>query len=145
MKRPALLILIFAALSLTACADRRLHITSDPPGALVTLNDVQVGRTPLEVNFTSFGTYDVRLQRDGYATLLTSAKAKPELHDEPVADALSAILPERPRTNIYWHFVMDPLETDPDALITRARELRDMNPATNTNDSTSASTNPKLY
>ena len=128
MKRPALLLTLIAALALTACADRRIHITSDPPGALVTLNDVEIGRTPVEVNFTSFGTYDVRLQHTGYATLMTSAEANPELHDEPVFDALSVLTPGRPRTDIYWHFIMDPLETDPDALIHRAQEVRAMNP-----------------
>ncbi len=121
--------LFFAFLALVGCADRRLHITSDPPGALVALNDVEVGRTPVEVNFTSFGVYDVRLHRDGYATLHTSAEANPELHDQPVFDALSAPLPGRPRTDIYWHFVMEPLVTDPDALIERAREIRAMAPA----------------
>lgn len=125
MTRAALLLLL---LSLTACADRRIHITSDPPGALVALNDVEVGRTPLEVNFTSFGVYDVRLQRSGYATLHTSAEAKPKLHDQPVIDALVAPLPGTPRTDIHWHFVMEPLVTDPDALINRAREVRDMAP-----------------
>ena len=133
MKRTALLLLTLAVL--TGCADRRLHITSDPPGALVALNDVEVGRTPVEVNFTSFGTYDVRLQRPGYATLLTSAEANPELHDQPVFDALSVFTPGRPRTDIYWHFVMEPLETDADALIERAREVRAMAPETPAPDS----------
>ena len=130
MTRTAPLLTLLATIAaLTGCADRRLHITSDPPGALVALNDVEVGRTPVEVNFTSFGTYDVRLQRPGYATLLTSAEANPELHDQPVFDALSVVLPGRPRTDIHWHFVMEPLETDADALIERAREVRAMAPA----------------
>jgi len=120
--------LLAAALLAAGCADRRIHITSDPPGALVTLNDVQVGRTPVEVNFTSFGVYDVQLRREGYASLTTNAEARPELHDQPLFDAASVIQPGRPRTDVYWHFVMEPLETDPDALIQRAREIRDRAP-----------------
>ena len=127
MTRRPLLILAAAAL-LTGCADRRLHITSDPPGAIVSLNDLEVGRTPLDVNFTSFGVYDVRLRLPGYATLDTHAEAKPELHDQPVFDALSVLVPGRPRTDVHWHFVLEPAETDPDALISRARELRTMTP-----------------
>ncbi len=126
-------VLLISALLLAGCADRRIHITSDPPGALVALNDVEVGRTPLEVNFTSFGVYDVRLQRAGYATLHTSAEAKPELHDQPLFDAISVAAPRRPRTDVYWHFVMDPLDANPDALIQRARELRDL-PTENPNE-----------
>ena len=123
MPRPLLALLAVALLS-AGCADRRIHITSDPPGALVALNDVEVGRTPVEVNFTSFGVYDVQLRRRGYASLTTSAEARPELHDQPLFDAISVIQPGRPRTDVYWHFVMEPLETDPDALIERAREVR---------------------
>jgi len=127
-RRAAILAAPAIAACLAGCADRRIHITSDPTGALVTLNDVEVGRTPVEVNFTSFGVYDVQLRRQGYASLSTSAETKPELHDQPVLDAISTIQPGRPRTDVYWHFVMEPLVTDPDALIDRAREVRDLAP-----------------
>lgn len=127
-RRRALPLALATLTMLAGCADRRLHITSDPPGAIVTLNDIEVGRTPLEVNFTSFGVYDVRLERRGYSTLLTSAEAKPRLHDQPGFDALSAILPGRPRTDVRWHFVLEPLVTDPEVLIERARATRALAP-----------------
>jgi len=114
--------------ALGGCAERRLHITSDPSGALVTLNDVEVGRTPVEVDFTWFGVYDVRLEREGHATMHTSAEAKPELHDQPGLDALRALWPRPARTDVRWHFVLEPIVTDPDALIERAREIRALAP-----------------
>ncbi len=43
---------LFAA----GCVQRTITITSDPPGALVWLNDREIGRTPLDVNFVYYGT-----------------------------------------------------------------------------------------
>lgn len=51
-------------LPLTACVERTISITSTPSGALVHLNDQEVGRTPLTVPFTYYGVYDVRLEHE---------------------------------------------------------------------------------
>jgi hypothetical protein len=72
--------------------------------------------------------YDVRLEREGFETLHTSAEAEPELHDQPGFDALSALWPRRPETEIRWHFVMEPAVTDADELIERAMEVRTLAP-----------------
>ena len=45
--------------------ERTLQIESDPPGALVTLNGNEVGRTPTRKEFVWYGTYDVQLRRRG--------------------------------------------------------------------------------
>ena len=61
---------IAAALVLLAglggCLERRLLITSDPPGAAVSINDVDLGRTPVEADFTFYGGYDVLVRMDGF-------------------------------------------------------------------------------
>src|SRR5436190_9742910 len=49
--------------------EREMTIESDPPGALVYLNDTEVGRTPLKKDFTWYGKYDVVLRKDGYEPL----------------------------------------------------------------------------
>ena len=110
--------------TLTGCVERRLFITSDPPGALVHLNDVEVGRTPLEVDFVYFGTYDVRVEKQGYEPLLTSAKVAPKFHDLPGPDLIAEAWPGRFRTHKSWHFTLEEAETDPDALMARAAALR---------------------
>ena len=51
-----------AGLGLAGCVERKLTIGSDPPGAILLLNDVEVGRTPVTVPFTWHGDYDVRLR-----------------------------------------------------------------------------------
>lgn len=107
-------------------SDRRIFISSEPSGALVYLNDQEVGRTPVEVNFTYFGVYDVRLRREGYEPLITRAEAKPPLHEQPGFDLIAMLIPGRETTEIAWHFVLSPTDDDVDALWERAAELRAM-------------------
>ncbi|MEC9372320.1 MAG: PEGA domain-containing protein [Planctomycetota bacterium] len=114
-----------SAAALTGCLERRIYITSDPPGALVHLNDLEVGRTPVEVDFTYYGVYDVRLAKDGYDPLLTSAKAKAPIYELPLIDLAAEIIPTRIVTDIHWHFTLERTNEEPDAVIDRARALRE--------------------
>jgi len=52
------------SLSSVGCVERKLTIGSDPSGALVTLNDVEIGRTPVTVPFTWYGDYDIVLRHE---------------------------------------------------------------------------------
>ena len=121
------LILAAALLAPLGCARRTIEITSEPSGALVHLNDEQVGRTPVEVPVTFYGTYDVRLERPGREPLWTTRRARTPWYEYPpidlVAEAVGA------RTRIHWHFELEPAtapdDIDPDALDARARELRE--------------------
>ena len=47
--------LTLGLLILSGCVDRTISITSTPSGALVYLNDEEVGRTPLVTPFTFYG------------------------------------------------------------------------------------------
>ncbi len=63
------LAVFLVTLLLGACAaERKLIITSDPPGALVRLDDTIVGSTPYEVAFDAYGTRRVTLYKQGYRT-----------------------------------------------------------------------------
>ena len=114
------LILLAAA----GCVERRIHITSEPDGALVTLNDVEVGATPCEVDFTYFGVYDVRLRKPGFEPLATKAEAKAPFHEWPVVDLAAMAVPMKKRTRIDWHFVLEPAKDDRAGLLDRAAEMR---------------------
>ena len=48
---------------------RRLTIRSNPPGALVYVDDHELGITPVSHDFIYYGTRKVRLVKDGYETL----------------------------------------------------------------------------
>lgn len=58
----ALAALAAAALALTGCVERRLTIGSNPSGALLMVNDQEVGHTPVTVPFTWYGDYDLRFR-----------------------------------------------------------------------------------
>ena len=51
------------------CVQRRMTIRSNPPGALVYVDDYQVGTTPVSTDFVYYGTRKIRLIKDGYDTL----------------------------------------------------------------------------
>lgn len=107
------------------CVQRTITISSDPEGALVYLNDQEVGRTPTTVPFTFYGTYDVRLVRAGYQTLTTSKQAKAPVEDLPVVDLITEAMPGTHRINLDWHFELSPLVDEPESdLIERARDLQ---------------------
>ena len=118
-----------AALALTTaglggCVRRVVTITSDPSGATVWLNDRELGRTPVEAEFTYYGTYDVRLQKDGYEPLDTSADARSPWWDTIGLDFGAELVPAQLKSENRWHFQLVPTSTDTDALLERAKALR---------------------
>lgn len=119
------------ALTQAACVDRKIRVTSTPPGALVHLNDVELGRTPVEADFTFYGEYDVRLTLEGHEPLVTSRKAKAPIHEWPGIDLVATALPIRFDNTVEWHFDLVPaLEQTQDpatfeaGLLERAGKLR---------------------
>jgi hypothetical protein len=132
---PVLALLAAAALS-GGCLKRTISVTTEPPGALVWINDVEVGRTPLETDFTFYGKYDVRIRREGYEPLITSAKADTPVQELPGIDLLAEAMPVRFTNVVRWHWDLVPLaeqsqnkEQAEQALIARANDLRAQIPA----------------
>ena len=109
---------------LCGCVERTISITSDPPGALVWLNDREVGRTPVNVEFLHYGKYDVRLRLDGYDAMLTFGNATPPWWDSLGPDFFAEIVPADLHSQISWHYVLEPQNNDLGALIERANNLR---------------------
>jgi len=138
------LTLLLLALSCTGCIERRLEITSEPSGALVWVNDQQVGRTPTQASFLYHGVYDIRLELDGYEPLRTEAEAKPPIYEHAPLDLFAEALPMRLENTQHWHFVLEPslestlpkeqLEAD---LLARAAAMRTELEATASSDDSS--------
>jgi hypothetical protein len=121
--------LLFGALLFApACLERTVKITSEPPGAVVWMNNVEVGRTPLTTAFTFYGHYDVRIRREGYEPLVTSQKLRAPIYEYPPLDLLALAAPVAIRTEREWHFQLAPLiEVQGEAeaaLVTRAHEMQ---------------------
>jgi hypothetical protein len=105
------------------CVQRTITITSEPPGALVWLNDREIGRTPVDVEFLHYGTYDVRLQLAGHEPLMTRGDAMPPWWDNVGLDFFAEMVPGA-RSDVAWHYVLAPAANDPEALVQRANDLR---------------------
>ena len=115
------------ALPLAGCLERTVKVTSEPPGAVVWVNNVEVGRTPVETGFTFYGKYDVRLRREGYEPLAVVQDVNAPIYEYPPLDLLAEAAPFTIRTERAWHYELAPLvpvEGPAEAeLIARAREL----------------------
>ncbi|MBR4834679.1 MAG: PEGA domain-containing protein [Thermoguttaceae bacterium] len=75
-KAAAVATVLTAVALLSGCngVRRRLTITSEPSGAIVYLNNKEIGKTPISKNFIYSGTYNIRCYKEGYETAETSYK-----------------------------------------------------------------------
>ncbi len=120
-----------ACVLLVGCVERRIVVTTEPPGALVYINDLEVGRTPLQASFLYHGWYDVRVELEGYEPLRTEAEAAAPVYEYPPIDLVAEALPMKFRNMQRWHFVLTPLaegaltSEEAERLLTeRARSMR---------------------
>ncbi len=122
-------ILVLAALSLvpTGCVRRTVTITTAPQGAAVLLNDKAIGTTPVTVDFTWYGDYDVILRKDGYETLKTHHRLQTPWYELPGLDFISEVLvPFNIHDKQEMAFALEKREPiNKDALLKNAAEARD--------------------
>jgi len=108
--------------------ERTLEVRSDPPGALVYLNDQEIGRTPLSKHFLWYGTYDVQVRKDGYATLKTKSPVIAPWWQWIPFDFVAELLPAKFRDSHTVSYCLKPLsqaQIDPQAITKRAEDLRE--------------------
>ncbi|HEX4123972.1 MAG TPA: PEGA domain-containing protein, partial [Tepidisphaeraceae bacterium] len=102
-------------------------ITSDPPGAMVTLNDQEIGRTPVTHDFLWYGTYDVELREDGYHTLKTTGKVWAPWWQIPPIDLMVDLAPVQSHDHHYLQYTLVPqptTEPNPLGMLVKAERLR---------------------
>ena len=131
--------LILAALvGLSGCTSRAVTVTSLPPGADVTINRRHVGKTPVRVNYTHYGSYRVELRKDRYETLVRKEHLRPPWYGyDPFAFVADNVIPARVNDEAYLHYVLEPVPkmemSERQALMARANLARDgkaVNPVT---------------
>ena len=110
------------------CVERELDITSTPPGALVTYNDNEIGRTPLQKSFTYYGTFDAQVRLEGYETIKTGTPVIAPWWQWIGPDLIAELLPIRLVDRHDVHYTLRPLsqqQVDLDAIVGRAQRLRE--------------------
>lgn len=85
----------FLCALMTGCVERTWTIKSEPSGALVYVSGVEKGRTPLTIDFTYYGTYEVILRKDGYETLKDDVELNAPWYQTPGIDFFAEISPEK--------------------------------------------------
>lgn len=71
------------------CVRRRLNVRSNPSGALVYVDNQQIGTTPCSVDFTYYGTREIRLVKAGYETLTVNQPIPTPWYQIPPFDFVS--------------------------------------------------------
>ncbi len=125
-------VVVSGIFGLVGCAQRKLTITSNPPGALAYLNQQEVGRTPVTLDFTWYGTYDLTLRKDGYQTLATKHRLTAPWWQWVPIDLLAELAPWRPtdrQTMTYTLTAADPTAEPTAEILKRGQAMKAMLPA----------------
>ena len=132
MKRPSYLWLLAPAalllIPLSGCVERTVKITTDPPEAVVIINDEEVGVSPTRFSFLWYGDYDIILRKPGYKTLKTHYRIDPPWYQWPPFDLIAeTMIPTMIHDeHVLPTFVLEPAETTTIAeVVDRATALRD--------------------
>jgi hypothetical protein len=125
-RRLAWLALLCACGSPLGCVQRRLTIRSNPPGALVMIDQHNIGITPCSTDYTYYGKRNIQLVRDGYETLNDSRWILPPWYEIPPIDLVSEnVLPYELRDERIIDYQLMPQRVVPtQQLLGRAENLR---------------------
>ncbi len=108
------------------CVERTVTINTEPKGAIVWLNDKEVGRTPVTVPFKWYGDYDVIIRKEGYETLKTHRKLVRPWYEYIPFDLFAEVFtPAVIHDDHFWEFELE--QGQPVAekeLLERAMEFR---------------------
>lgn len=109
------------------CVRRRLTVRSNPPGALLYVDNQQIGSTPCSVDFTYYGTREIRLVKAGYETLTVNQPIPAPWWQTPGVDFVADnLIPTKIRDNRTVLLTMSPERVEPSgALIARGQLLRE--------------------
>jgi len=119
-----------AALTLLAvlpgCVRRRMTVRSNPPGAVVFVDDQEIGTTPASTSFTYYGTRKIQLIKDGFETLTVKQTFYPPWYEITPLDFVSENLwPHEVRDEQFLDFQLQPQQLLPsEKLVERAESVR---------------------
>jgi hypothetical protein len=103
-----------------------MTVRSNPPGAVVYVDDQRIGTTPVSTSFTYYGTRKFRLVKSGFETLTTLSRIPAPWYQIPPLDFVSENLIGREiRDERILDFTLEPQRVVPNTeLLSRANGLR---------------------
>jgi hypothetical protein len=120
-------VLLLVAILACGCGSvqRELTVKTEPAGALVLLNDEEIGTSPVTVSFNWYGDYRITVSHEGYATLKTHKKLAAPWYDYFPFDLARLMWPARTTDRYEWTFkLQEPESVSREQLIKSAVELR---------------------
>jgi hypothetical protein len=125
-RRVWLLVLGVLVLTPGGCVRRRLNVHSNPPGALVYVDNQQIGTTPCSVDFTYYGTREIRLVKPGFETLTVNQPIPTPWYEiQPLDFFIENLAMSKIRDNRTVSFNLAPQLIVPnEQLLDRANQLR---------------------
>jgi hypothetical protein len=111
---------------LGGCVQRRMTVRSNPPGALLYVDDYPIGATPVSTDFTYYGTRKFRLVKDGCETLtVMQSIPAPWYEFTPIDFVAENLVPGEIRDHRVLDFQLKPQMVVPtEQLLSRAETLR---------------------
>lgn len=127
-RAPCAALLCAAGFWIAGCVERIARIDTHPQGAVVVVNDEEVGISPAKFSFLWYGDYDIIIRKAGYATLKTHHRIEPPWWQIPPFDIVAeTLVPGMIRDKqTFPTFELTPT-TQPTVqeLITRSEQLRE--------------------
>jgi len=125
--KPVWILLVLAVCGWqSGCVQRRMAIRTNPPGALVYVDDYEIGTTPISTDFTYYGQRKIRLVKDGYETLTVMQPVTAPWYQIPPLDFVTEnLVPGEIRDQRTFSYQLTPQTVVPtDQLLSRAESLR---------------------
>lgn len=109
------------------CVRRTMTIETEPDGALVILNDQELGRSPVSIDFTWYGDYSLLVRKDGFKTLDTNVSVKEPWYQLIPFDFIAEVLwPQTIVDRRQFQFTLEPAVVPArEELLGRAAAFRD--------------------
>lgn len=124
--RTALCLVLAGCMLLPGCLRRRLMVRSNPPGAMVYVDNQPIGTTPCATDFVYYGTREIRLVKPGYETLTVNQPIPVPWFEIPPLDFVSEnVVPKKIQDYRTVTYNLVPQVIVPtEQLLGRAEELR---------------------
>ncbi|MEQ8819872.1 MAG: PEGA domain-containing protein [Sumerlaeia bacterium] len=99
---------------LCGCVRTKVLVTSDPPGADVTMNSVHLGRTPVEQPFAWFWYYDFLAEKEGFEPAVSRERFRAPLYLVPPMDLVMEMMPFPVTHTRRVHLALEERDVRPD-------------------------------
>lgn len=105
-------LVLLACVAVVGCAQRRVVVRSDPPGAECFFDGKPVGTTPAEFDFLWYGGHRVALRKEGYRPVEEVVRLSAPFYMYVPLDLAAELSPVPVRDRHELDFTLEPIEDD---------------------------------